>query len=93
MEQNYRQLHEDLRENARRVHDFHHHLRAILGMAENQNDQQVSQYIRELLEISYHDIQLCRSGSGIIDAVINCSAAEAAKPVSYTHLDVYKRQA
>ena len=79
MEQNYRQLHEDLQENARRVHDFHHHLRAILGMAESQDDQQVSQYIRELLEISYHDIQLCRSGSGIIDAVINCSAAEAAK--------------
>ena len=27
-------LHEDMKENAKRLHDFHHHLKAILGLAE-----------------------------------------------------------
>ena len=25
-------LHEDMKENAKRLHDFHHHLKAILGL-------------------------------------------------------------
>ena len=34
MEKNYQTLHQDLQENAKRIHDFHHHLQAILGFAE-----------------------------------------------------------
>lgn len=79
MEKNYQMLHKDLQENAKRIHDFHHHLQAILGFAEQTGDEKTQQYIHSLLEISYRDIRLCNSGNDIIDAVINCSAAEAAR--------------
>lgn len=83
MEKNYQMLHQDLRENAKRIHDFHHHLQAILGIAEQANDQKTQEYIQSLLEISYRDVKLCNSGNDVIDAVINCSAAEAAR----SHID------
>lgn len=83
MEKNYQTLHQDLRENAKRIHDFHHHLQAILGIAEQANDQKTQEYIQSLLEISYRDVKLCNSGNDVIDAVINCSAAEAAR----SHID------
>lgn len=77
MERNYQVLHEDLQENAKRMHDFHHHLRAIFGMAERANNKEIQEYVNSLLEISYRDVKLCHSGNDVIDAVINCSAAEA----------------
>lgn len=79
MEKNYQMLHQDLQENARRLHDFHHHLQAILGFAEQAKDYKTQEYVESLLEVSYRDVRLCNSGNDIIDAVINCSATEAAR--------------
>lgn len=78
MEHNYQRFHQDLQETSQRIHDFHHHLRAVLSMAEQTNDQPIQEYISSLLDISYKETALCHSGSDIIDSVINCSAAEAA---------------
>lgn len=78
MEQNYQRFHQDLQENSRRIHDFHHHLRAVLSMAKQANNQPIVEYVSSLLDISYKETSLCHSGSDIIDAIINCSAAEAA---------------
>ena len=77
MEKNYQTLHQDLQENAKRIHDFHHHLQAILGLAEQAGDQKTKEYIQSLLDVSYRDVRMCSCGNDIIDAVINCSAAEA----------------
>ena len=79
MEKNYQTLHQDLQENAKRLHDFHHHLQAILGLAEQAGNQKTKEYIHSLLDISYRDVRMCSCGNDIIDAVINCSAAEAAR--------------
>lgn len=79
MEKNYQMLHQDLQENAKRIHDFHHHLQAILGFAEQAEDYKTQEYVESLLEVSYRDVRLCNSGNDIIDAVINCSATEAAR--------------
>ena len=35
--------------------------------------------LHSLLDISYRDVRMCSCGNDIIDAVINCSAAEAAR--------------
>lgn len=85
MEKNYQLLHQDLQENARRIHDFHHHLQAILGIAEQAGDQKAQEYVQDLLEVSYRDVRLCNSGNDIIDAVINCSAVEASR----SHIDFH----
>ena len=88
MEKNYQVLHHDLQENARRIHDFHHHLQAILNFAEQAGDVKNQEYVQSLLEVSYRDVRLCNSGNDIIDAVINCSAAEAARSQIEFHYDV-----
>lgn len=85
MEKNYQLLHQDLQENAKRIHDFHHHLQAILGIAEQAGDNKAQEYVQDLLEVSYRDVRMCNSGNGIIDAVINCSAAEASR----SHIDFH----
>jgi hypothetical protein len=77
MEQNYQLLHTDLQENAKRIHDFHHHLRAISSMAKKSNDMNVQDYVHSLLAVSYKEVDLCHCGSDIIDAIINCSTMEA----------------
>lgn len=88
MEKNYQMLHLDLQENAKRIHDFHHHLQAILGFAEQAGDQKTKEYIHSLLDVSYRDVRMCSCGNDIIDAVINCSAAEAARTQIDFHYDV-----
>lgn len=85
MEKNYQLLHQDLQENAKRMHDFHHHLQVILGMAEQVKNLKIQEYVQSLLEVSYRDVRLCNSGNDIIDAVINCSAAEASR----SHIDFH----
>ena len=77
MEQNYQMLHEDMKENAKRLHDFHHHLKAILGLAEAAQNGEIQKYVGDLLSISYKEVHLCRCGNDVIDAILNCSAAEA----------------
>lgn len=54
MEKNYQTLHQDLQENAKRIHDFHHHLQAILGLAEQAGDQKTEEYVQSLLDVSYY---------------------------------------
>lgn len=88
MEKNYQMLHLDLQENAKRIHDFHHHLQAILGFAEQAEDMKTQEYVQSLLEVSHRDVRLCNSGNDIIDAVINCSAAEAARSQIDFHYEV-----
>ena len=88
MEKNYQMLHQDLQENAKRIHDFHHHLQAILGLAEQAGDQKTEEYVQSLLDVSYRDVRMCSCGNDIIDAVINCSAAEAARSQIDFHYDV-----
>lgn len=86
MEKNYQVLHQDLQENAKRIHDFHHHLQAILGIAEDAGEQKTVEYVQSLLDVSYRDIRLCHSGNDIIDAVINCSSADATRSqVSFSY--------
>lgn len=88
MEKNYQTLHQDLQENAKRIHDFHHHLQAILGLAEQAGDQKTEEYVQSLLDVSYRDVRMCSCGNDIIDAVINCSAAEAARSQIDFHYSV-----
>lgn len=88
MEKNYQMLHQDLQENAKRIHDFHHHLQAILGLAEQAGDQKTEEYVQSLLDVSYRDVRMCSCGNDIIDAVINCSATEAARSQIDFHYDV-----
>lgn len=85
MEKNYQMLHQDLQENAKRIHDFHHHLQAILGIAEQAGDQKTEEYVQSLLDVSYRNVRMCSCGNDIIEAVINCSAAEAAR----SHIDFH----
>lgn len=56
MEQNYQMLHEDMKENAKRLHDFHHHLKAILGLAEAAQNGEIQKYVGDLLSISYKEV-------------------------------------
>jgi len=79
MEQNYKLMHEDILENAKRLHDFHHHLRVISTLAEQTASDAVVQYVESLLEVSYRESAMCHSKNDIIDAVINCSIVEAQK--------------
>lgn len=88
MEQNYQMLHEDLKENAKRLHDFHHHLKAILGLAEAAQNGEIQKYVGDLLSISYKEVHLCRCGNDVIDAILNCSAAEAKKQQIYFQYEV-----
>lgn len=88
MEQNYQMLHEDLKENAKRLHDFHHHLKAILGLAETAQNSEIQKYVGDLLSISYKEVHLCRCGNDVIDAILNCSAAEAKKQQTYFQYEV-----
>lgn len=79
MEENYQIIYQDLQTNAKMIHDFHHHLRAIRGIAERERSKEVLTYLDSILTASYHEINLCHSGNDVIDAVINCNAAEAQK--------------
>lgn len=77
MEQNYKQMHSDMQENSKRFHDYHHHLKAVRSIAIQHQNNQISSYIDSLLDTNHHEMEMCHSGNDIIDAVINCKAAEA----------------
>ena len=89
MEQNYKLLHVNLQENAKRLHDFHHHLKAISILADKEEAIRVGEYAHSLLEVSYRDAQLCNSGCDIVDAVINCSLVEAEKQNIHFEYELY----
>lgn len=77
MVKNYQTLHTDRVENAKRQHDFIHHLKTIRGLAQNLNYEELSKYVNSLLNVPYRETNMCHSGNDIIDAIINCKAAEA----------------
>ena len=70
------------------MHDFHHHLKAILGLAEAAQNGEIQKYVGDLLSISYKEVHLCRCGNDVIDAILNCSAAEAKKQQIYFQYEV-----
>ena len=75
--QNYQELYENRKEIARRIHDFNHHIKALEVLASQEQAEKTAQYTRALLKASYKEKRFCKSGNDIIDAVINCKAAEA----------------
>lgn len=88
MEENYQVIHQDLQTNAKMLHDFHHHLRAIRGIAEREGSKDILTYVDSILTASYREMDLCHSGNDVIDAVINCNAAEAQRKQIPFHYDV-----
>jgi len=77
METNYYILNESIMNNAKAMHDFHHHLSVIHTLAQNGKSPQVSEYVQSLLATSFAPTQLCRCGNDIVDAVINSKLSEA----------------
>lgn len=75
--QNYQALYENRKEIARRIHDFNHHIKALEVLASQEQAEKTAQYTRSLLKTSYAEKNFCKSGNNIIDAIINCKAAEA----------------
>lgn len=75
--ENYHKLHAYQQIHAKQVHDFNHHLIALKGLKDMNKHKEASDYINSLLSTTYQETALCHSGSDIIDAVINCKAAEA----------------
>lgn len=75
--QNYQELYENRKEIARRIHDFNHHIKALEVLASQEQADKTAQYTRSLLKTSYAEKNFCKSGNNIIDAIINCKAAEA----------------
>lgn len=75
--QNYQELYANRKEIARRIHDFNHHIKALEVLANQEQAEKTAQYTRSLLKTSYIEKNFCKSGNNIIDAVINCKAAEA----------------
>ena len=75
--ENYQQLHAYQQDHAKQIHDFNHHLTALKGLAALGKHDEALAYMESLLSTAYQETALCHSGSDIIDAIINCKAAEA----------------
>lgn len=75
--ENYRQLHAYQQDHAKQIHDFNHHLTALRGLTALEKHEEALAYLESLLSTAYQETALCHSGSDIIDAIINCKAAEA----------------
>ena len=54
--------------------------------------QQAQDYLAALQEQQTERALMVNTHNSVIDAVLNQKGYAAQKPVSYTHLDVYKRQ-
>lgn len=94
MEQNYQRMHGDIRENAKLLHDFHHHSGAIREMAGQGKTAEIISYVDAMLSTAYEEMKLCHSGCDIIDAVINCKAAEArSRHISFHYKVNFSEQA
>ena len=77
--ENYQQLHAYQQNHAKQIHDFNHHLTALKGLVALGKHEEALAYMESLLSTTYQETALCHSGSDIIDAIINCKAAEAAQ--------------
>lgn len=77
MVENYRKLSKTQQTIRQQVHDFNHHLRVLKEFADSQSMEDVRSYLQTLLETPSQSLALCASGNEVIDAVINCRAADA----------------
>lgn len=77
MARNYQLIHADKVESAKRQHDFNHHLKVMRELVQEQKIEEVSKYLQSLLDVPVRESAACHSGNDIIDAIINCKAAEA----------------
>lgn len=77
METNYVLMNKGIMDNAKAMHDFHHHLAVIRSLAQKESCQPISDYAHSIYKSSMSMMPLCSSGSDIVDAVINSKAAEA----------------
>ncbi|WP_162611401.1 sensor histidine kinase [Anaeromassilibacillus sp. An200] len=83
MEKNYQGLAASQLTLSKQLHDFGNHLKTLEALtAENPKAQQ---YISQLLSATYKNTPRCRSGNDVIDAIVNCKAAEAEeKKIAFT---------
>lgn len=77
MTENYQQLYANQQALARQIHDFNHHIKALQTLAIQEDARETVAYTQALLQSSYRRRKFCSSGNNIIDAIINCKAAEA----------------
>lgn len=77
MARNYQLIHADKVESAKRQHDFNHHLKVMRELVREQKIGEMSAYLQSLLDVPVREGAACHSGNDIIDAIINCKAAEA----------------
>lgn len=89
MEENYYMLNQTILDHAKAIHDFHHHLSAISTLSQTGECRQVPEYIRSILSTSFIPAKLCRSGSGIVDAVINSKLSEAGQKDIQTEYEIH----
>ncbi len=87
IDDNYQQIYANQRKIAKQIHDFNHHIRTLEVLADREKAEETVRYTRSLLKTSYTEKTFCKCGNNIIDAVINCKAAEAETlsiPFQYT---------
>ncbi len=77
MAENYQRLYEDQQLRARQLHDFNHHLKALRSLSAQGKGEEAAEYVDSLLSASYREMDLSHSGNNVVDAIINCKAAEA----------------
>lgn len=77
MTENYQQLHASQQALARQIHDFNHHIKALQILSIQEDAKETAAYTQSLLQSSYNRRKICSSGNNIIDAIINCKAAES----------------
>lgn len=75
MEKNYQDLAASQLTLSRQLHDFGNHLKTLGALAAESPKAQ--EYISQLLNAAYQSAPRCRSGNNVIDAIVNCKAAEA----------------
>ncbi len=77
MARNYQELHAGAMNFRKNLHDFNHHLAAIRELSARGKSEEVVEYVDSLLAGSAKKASVCQSGSDIVDAIINCKAAQA----------------
>ncbi len=96
MEKNYRQLSSNQLVISKQMHDFTNHLKTLDRLTVS--CPKAHTYIEELLGASYQHFQFCHSGNDVIDAIVNCKAAEAQeKKIAFSYaiqpIDVLRMEA
>ncbi len=77
MENNYYLMNQSIMDNAKGLHDFRHHLAVINSLAQKEYCRSITEYVASISSSYLWSAHLCRSGSDIIDAIINTKLVEA----------------